>query len=154
MRPYWLVVTLTLMLAACATQVAPKPAVDPTMVKLQATAEEVSQSLRQLAETQQAAKPWQSAYPMPQSGPLAQAITLSWAGPPEPVLRVLADMIGYEFRAVGKPPLTADVVTLEARRVAAWTVLENIGWQLGSRATVVVNEGHREIQLVYIGQQP
>jgi len=33
-------------------------------------------------------------------------------------------------------------------------VLEDIGWQLGSRATVVVHEGHREIQLIYIGQQP
>ena len=154
MRPYWLVGTLTLLIAACATRIPSQPAADPAIAKLQATADEVSQSLRQLAETQQAARPAQPAYPVPQSGPLSQAITLSWAGPPEPVLRVLAGMIGYEFRAIGKPPLTADVVTIEARRLAAWSVLEDIGWQLGSRATVVVNEGHREIQLIYVGQQP
>jgi defect-in-organelle-trafficking protein DotD len=154
MRPYWLVGTLTVMIAACATRVPSRPVTDPTIAKLQATADEVSQSLRQLAETQQAAKPVPPAYPVPQSGPLAQAITLSWAGPPEPVLRLLADMIGYEFRAIGKPPLAADVVTIEARRLVAWSVLEDIGWQLGTRATVVVNEGHREIQLIYVGQQP
>lgn len=154
MRQYWLVGTLTLLIAACASRVPTRPIADPTMAKLQATADEVSESLRQLAETQQAARPAQPAYPVPQAGPLARAITLSWAGPPEPVLRVLADMIGYDFRAIGKPPLTADVITIEARRRPSWTVLEDIGWQLGSRATVVVNEGHREIQLVYIGQQP
>ena len=81
-------------------------------------------------------------------------VTLTWEGPPEPLLSMLADLIGYDFRALGKPPLTADSVTLEVRGRPAWTVLEDIGWQLGTRATVVVNEPIREIQLIYAGQQP
>jgi defect-in-organelle-trafficking protein DotD len=143
------------MLVSCVTSKGPsQPVVDPAITKLQVTADEVSKVLRQLSEAQQASAPKPIAYSVPQSGPLAQAVTLSWAGPPEPVLRVLADMMGFQFRAVGKPPLSADIVTIEVRRQAAWSVLEDVGYQLGARATVVVNEARREIQLVYMGQQP
>jgi hypothetical protein len=155
MRPYWLVGPLSVMLASCVMPKGPsQPAVDPAITKLQATADEVSGVLRQLSEAQQASAPKPVAYSVPQSGPLAQAVTLSWAGPPAPVLRVLADMTGFQFRAVGKPPLSPDIVTIEVRRQAAWSVLEDIGYQLGTRATVVVNEARREIQLMYMGQQP
>ena len=155
MRPYWLVGTLTVMLVACATSKGPtQPVVDPAITKLQATADEVSTTLRQLAEAQQATGPRPNTYAVPQTGPLAQAVTLSWAGPPEPVLRILASMTGFQFRAVGKPPLSPDIVTIEVRHQAAWSVLEDVGYQLGTRATVVVNEVQREVQLVYVGQQP
>jgi hypothetical protein len=143
------------MLVSCVTpKGSSQPLVDPAITKLQVTADEVSKVLRQLSEAQQASAPKPISYSVPQSGPLAQAVTLSWAGPPEPVLRVLADMMEFQFRAVGKPPLSPDIVTIEVRRQAAWSVLEDIGYQLGTRATVVVNEARREIQLVYVGQQP
>lgn len=142
-------------LVGCAS---PRPAPivgdDPAVARLQATAAEVRQSLQQLAELQQAATIKPTTYAVPQSGPLTLAVTLKWDGPPEPVLGLLADMIGYDFRAVGKPPLTSHVVGVEVRHEPAWSVLEDIGWQLGERATVVVNEPIREIQLVYEGHQP
>src|SRR5581483_4403398 len=151
MRPYWLVGPLSVMLVSCVTpQPSRQPPVDPAITKLQDTADEVSKVLRQLSEAQQASAPKTIAYSVPQTGPLAQGVTLSWAGPPEPVLRVLADMMGYQFRAAGKPPLSLDIVTIEVRRQAAWSVLEDIGYQLGTRGTVVVNEARREIQLIYV----
>ncbi len=154
-RPYRLLTLAAAVLASCATrQPPPHPIEDPAIEKLQAAATEVAQSLQQLAQTQRAATPRPATYAVPQSGPLAQAVTLSWAGPPEPVLRLLATLIGYDFRTVGKAPLTPDVVNIEVQRRAAWSLLEDIGWQLGDRATVVVDERLRGIQLIYIGQQP
>lgn len=142
-------------LAGCVTS---RPALivgeDPAVAKLQSAAEEVHQSLQQLAELQQAATKKPTTYAVPQSGPLTLPVTLKWDGPPEPVLSLLADMIGYDFRAVGKPPLTSHIVGVEVRHRPAWSVLEDIGWQLGDRTTVVVNEPVREIQLVYEGQLP
>lgn len=155
MRRFLFCWSITVALTACVSS-PPTPVVpeDPAAAKLQAVAEEVAHVLAQLAELQQAAIPKPTTYAIPSSGPLTVPVTLTWEGPPEPLLSLLADLIGYDFRALGKPPLTADSVTLEVRRRPAWTVLEDIGWQLGTRATVVVNEPIREIQLIYAGQQP
>lgn len=155
MRRFLFCCSMTVVLSACASS-PPVPVVpeDPAVAKLQAVAEEVAQVLRQLAELQQADTSKPTTYAIPSSGPLTLPVTLTWEGPPEPLLSLLADLIGYDFRALGKPPLTADSITLEVRRRPAWTVLEDIGWQLGTRASVAVNEPIREIQLIYAGQQP
>lgn len=149
-------VILSLLTIGCATSNQPIKIVgeDPAVVKLQKTAADIHQSVQQLAELQQAATPRPKTYSVPQSGPLSTQVTIAWNGPPEPVLDMLADMIGYDFRKVGKRPHTTLIVGVEARNVPAWNILEDIGWQLWASGTVVVDETTREIQLIYKGVTP
>lgn len=126
---------------------------EPAMDAIAKAAGDIHRDLGQLAALQQAQakRPELPRLPAP-TGAMSTEITLKWSGPLAPAAEAVARLVGYRFRLVGVEPVPPPTVNLDVVRRPALTVLENIGWQGGERAGVVVNERERSIEVVYIGR--
>lgn len=133
----------------------PQAQVDPAIQSLSKLAEGIHKDLGQLAMLERAkvqaeVTPMQ-AFATPRSGPLATSVTLRWAGPIAPAVQMVAEMVGYQFKEVGAPPAQPPMVNLDAINRPAFEVLEDFGWQAGEKVGVVVDDGRRLIQVIYVG---
>jgi hypothetical protein len=66
-------------------------------------------------------------------------------------VKTLADMIGYDFKVVGRKPIQERLVSIDALDVPAFNVLEDLGWQAGENIGVVVDQTQKTIQIAYSG---
>lgn len=81
--------------------------------------------------------------------PLMRAITVQWVGPVEPITQALASRAGYTFKVTGRAPPTPIVVTVDAENIPVIEVLRSIGLQMGTRATLRVDEAHARVEIAY-----
>ena len=122
---------------------------DPAFQKLANTTEEIHKELSRLAAIEQADAPEPEVYNSPEKGPLAKRPTFSWRARVDKILHGIADAIGYEFRVYGSEPAHVPTVSVDAHRDKAFDVLQDIGYQAGRNAGVVVDENKEVVQLVY-----
>lgn len=146
-----------LTLAACGNggvgarnpQVAATP--DRVSLMLADAADRSSNALQTLAAIEQARTPNVSTAPITDAPPeLQRAITLSWVGPVDPVVKLLADRAGYAFQTIGNPPPVPLVVSVDAENQPVVEILRSIGLQLGTKANVAVNGAARTVELSYV----
>ena len=147
-----LTLMLPMLLSACATPHAnvDKHQQDPAIAALDKTANRVAHQLQLLNATKHSPK-HSHIYPIPHQGPMAQRITLTWAGPIRPAVKSVAQLVGYHFKVSGRAPATDIIVNVHATGKPAFAVLQNLGWQAGSGAGIVVRPGRKLIMLVYQG---
>lgn len=133
-------VVVAMVLSACAHQEQPavSPPLKPSEIDRQiATAvADAAESLRRLSLVEQARTPPADIEIDSVPRELTQPQTLDYVGPVEPVLRTLAGLVGYDFVTVGDPPAQDLVVDVIAVDRPAYRILQDVGLQLGSRATV------------------
>lgn len=140
-------------LSACAppkrnAQVVASP--DKVSLMLAEAADKASNSLETLAAIEQAKAPGVSVEPIHNAPEeLQRAMTLSWVGPPEQVLRKLADRASYNFIALGNRPPVPLVVNVDVQNQPVIEILRDIGLQLGVRADVRVDSTRQMIELHY-----
>ena len=85
----------------------------------------------------------------PPNSQMNKEITLTWYGPIESVVHVLASAVNYKVSIVGKPPVQPIMVSMDAVDENVYKVMENIGWQTGNDVALVRDDRRREIKLVY-----
>lgn len=85
----------------------------------------------------------------PPKSQMNKKITLTWHGPIESVVHVLASAVGYRVSIVGKPPVQPLMVSMDAVDENVYKVMENIGWQTGDDVALVRDDRRCEIKLVY-----
>ena len=85
----------------------------------------------------------------PPNSPLSKKITLTWHGPIESVVHVLASAVQYKVNIVGKGPVQPIMVSMDAQDEDVYKVIENIGWQTGDDVALVRDDRRREIKLIY-----
>lgn len=152
-KRYWQIGIIALGMAGCAQEpVKPAPPPDPVMVSLNATAHRIRRELALLRRLQQT----HTAHPIPYRVPpgrLGRPIQLSWSGRLTPAVRAVAVLLGppWTITRIGHPPPQPVIVSIRARKVPAFQVLESLGWQAGRRAGVVVNPATHVIQVTYVG---
>lgn len=140
-------------LAGCANhkrnaQVVTSP--DKVSLMLAEAADRASNSLETLASIEQSKAPGvavQPIYNAPEE--LARAITITWVGPPEQILRKLADRASYNFVTLGNRPPVPLVVNVDVQNQPVIEVLRDIGLQLGVRGDVKVDSERGIIELHY-----
>jgi len=131
---------------------------DPVDDALIRAAQGIQRDLGFLVELQQVHKPFpglagKGRAPLEIPDPrLQEPVTLSWAGPIEPVVEALAKLSGYRYRVVGKAPVNPRLITLHVRSQPMVKVIEHIGWQAGEKIGLVLNPGLKELRLVYVGE--
>lgn len=120
-------------------------------VALAEAAGSVSQSLAQLGATEQAAQPAQtlSAPPNPASYGMSMLTTMDWNGPIEPIVSRIADATHYQLKVMGKEPAIPRIVNIQAKNEAMGDILQNIGYQAGDSASIVVFPSTHTIELRY-----
>lgn len=143
----------TLVQAGCAaeTKSAPEqPLEAATRTTLEAAAQQIQGDLMNLNTGTSSAhlQPPAVATP-PVMGPLAQPVTIRWAGPPLPAIQAVARMIGYSVEVRGRAGRQLPVITLEATEKQALSVLEDIGWQCGPALGLVVKEDQHTLYVFF-----
>jgi defect-in-organelle-trafficking protein DotD len=123
---------------------------DKVSLMLAQAADKASNSLQTLAAIEQQKSPGVAVEPI-RNAPeeLARAITVTWVGTPEPILRKLADRASYSFVTIGNRPPTPLVVNVDVQNKPVVEVLRDIGLQLGVRSDVKVDADRRIIELHY-----
>lgn len=82
---------------------------------------------------------------------LKRPVTLDWHGPMPALAEMLAQRLLYRYSEIGTPNPTPIIVTVKVDGDPVHKVLEDIGLQAGSKATLVVNPGSRLIEVRHEG---
>jgi len=123
---------------------------DQVSLMLAEAADKASTALETLAAVEQARAPGIAAQPIHDAPPeLTRAMTLTWVGPPEDLLKRVADRASYSLLTVGDAPPTPLVVTVDAQNETVIDILRDVGLQLGVRADVRVDSMRRMVELHY-----
>lgn len=123
---------------------------DKVSLMLAEAADKASNSLQTLAAIEQTRSAGVSVQPITNAPEeLARAITLTWVGPPEQILRKLADRASYNFVTLGNRPPVPPVVNVDVQNRPVVEVLRDVGLQLGARADVKVDSQAQIIELHY-----
>jgi defect-in-organelle-trafficking protein DotD len=149
-----LALAASFMLSACDSLPKRNPQVvtspDKVSLMLAEAADRASNSLESLAAIEQAKAPGVAVQPIHNAPEeLSRAITITWVGPPEQILRKLADRASYDFLTLGNRPPIALVVNVDVQNEPVIEVLRDVGLQLGVRADVKVDSERRIIELHY-----
>ncbi len=146
-------VACCLFLASCSSN---RPAsttssTDPSNTSLVEAATSVSNSLENLAATEQAAfHPIanQSA-PDPSTYGMGGRASIDWSGPIEPLLQQIAQTVYYRVKIVGHEPAVPILVTINAKDEMLGDILSNVAFQCGKRADVILYPETQVIELRY-----
>ena len=148
-----LAMTAALMVSGCAEpkrnpQVVASP--DKVSLMLAEAADKASNSLQTLAAIEQTRAPGVAVQPITNApDELMRAMTVTWVGPPEQIMRRLADRASYNFLALGNRPPVPLVVNVDVQNKPVIEILRDIGLQLGVRADVKVDAERQMIELHY-----
>jgi len=123
---------------------------DKVSLMLAEAADKASNSLETLAAIEQKKSPGVAVAPISNAPEeLARAITITWVGPPEQIIRKLADRASYNFVTLGNRPPVPLVVNIDVQNEPVIEVLRDIGLQLGVRGDVKVDAEKKIIELHY-----
>lgn len=123
---------------------------DKVSLMLAEAADKASTSLETLAAIEQQKSPGVAVSPITNApDELMRAITITWVGPPEQIVRKLADRASYNFVTLGNRPPVPLVVNIDVQNKPVVEVLRDIGLQLGVRGDVKVDAERKIIELHY-----
>lgn len=147
----------TLLLGACANGPGLRPGEDlayvendPVHQRIAEAAERASAALNTMSLIDQQRMPVDTA-PDVLDAPaeLLQPVTVSWTGPVESLVQLMAETAGYQFRVIGYPPSTPLIVTVNAVEERLVDVLRDTGLQVGQQAEIAVSAEGRVIEIRY-----
>ena len=113
-------------------------------------ADKASNALETLAAVEQSKAPSVGVQPIHNApSELMRAMTITWVGPPEQLLRKLADRASYTYLTIGNTPPVPLSVSIDAENTPVVEILRDVGLQLGLRADVKVDSERRMVELHY-----
>ncbi len=143
-------------LSACTTypsmkrdpQVVANP--DKVSLMLAEAADKASNALQTLAAIEQSSAPAVAVQPIHNAPPeLMRAMTITWYGPAEQLLKKLANRASYTFITVGDKPPVPLTVNMDVENQPVIDTLRDVGLQLGVRGDVKVDSTRRMVELHY-----
>ena len=140
-------------LASCASNHASntRPSADPSNVTLAEAATSVSNSLENLAATEQAAfhPIANQSMPDPSTYGMGGRASIDWSGPIEPLIQQIAQTAYYRVKIVGREPAVPILVTINSKNEMLGDILSNVAFQCGKRADVILYPETQVIELRY-----
>ena len=123
---------------------------DKVSLMLAEAADKASNALETLAAVEQSKAPSVGVQPIHNApSELMRAMTITWVGPPEQLLRKLADRASYTYLTIGNTPPVPLSVSIDAENTPVVEILRDVGLQLGLRADVKVDSERRMVELHY-----
>ena len=123
---------------------------DKVSLMLAEAADKASDALETLAAVEQSRSPAVSVQLIHNASPeLVRAMTITWIGPPEQLLKKLADRASYTFITVGDKPPSPLIVNVDVENQPVIDILRDVGLQLGVRGDVKVDSIRRMVELHY-----
>ena len=151
-----------LMLSGCAHKKqnikAPNVMLHSIDLQINAAAQSAASSLDQLAAISKTQHPVAVKMPFQEidSPELSQYLSIKWYGPVKPILRNIADTVGYKFQVYGKEPSIPVLVNVNTTGnvETAKQILANIDLQAGTSARVSIYPQQRLITMRYFNHAP
>lgn len=139
-------------MTGCARDIRRAPP-DPATLAINTVAIRIQRELTALRRIQQSQIPAVHAYRIP-AGALSTPIQFQWSGRLLPAARAVVTLIGHRWtlRVVGRRPTNPTIVRIDAMRRPAFTILESLGWQAGTRAGITINQKQRIVEVVYVSR--
>lgn len=143
------------LLSACASDHAPSTRstsnIDPSNVTLAEAATSVSNSLENLAATEQAAfhPIGTQALPDPSTYGMGGRASIDWSGPIEPLIQQIAQTATYRLVVIGRQPGVPILVTINSKNEMLGDILSNVAFQCGKRADIILYPETQVIELRY-----
>lgn len=123
---------------------------DRVSLMLAEAADKASNALETLAAVEQAKAPAVAVQPIHNAPPeLSRAMTITWVGPAEGLVKKLADRASYTFIAVGDRPPVPLTVNIDAENQPIIDILRDVGLQFGQRADVKVDGVRQMVEVHY-----
>jgi defect-in-organelle-trafficking protein DotD len=123
---------------------------DSVAVKLADAADKAANALQSLSQVEQVRTPVPSAPPMPEATDgLQNKMSVDWTGPVEPLLSRLAARAGYTYKQMGWVPAIPMTVKVDVKNRPIYETLRDIGLQIGSRGSLLVDSNRQAIELNY-----
>ena len=135
-----------LAVTACAKK-APIPSSSPAdfvAVTLGGAAETAHSELAMLAKLR--GQGMQPLLPPPDPS-LQELVSIAWTGPAVDALKEICLQLGYRYRELGRPSAQSLVVVVRGTNSPAYTLLEDIAWQIQPQAVLRVDPIGRVITL-------
>lgn len=141
------------LLAGCAGRAVVTPDVDATgmpsaELALQRSVERVDAAMRDLGGMNVSAR-FATALPAPVPAELQRPVTWAWSGPLDAGVKVLADRVGYRLVVTASPEAALIDVAVSQRNARILDLFEALGTAAGTRATVIVDPDHRQVEVRY-----
>lgn len=143
------------LLSGCASNHAPSTRstsnTDPSNITLAEAATSVSNSLENLAATEQAAfhPIGNQALPDPSTYGMGGRASIDWSGPIEPLVQQIAQTATYRLQVVGREPAVPILVTINSKNEMLGDILSNVAFQCGKRADIILYPETQVIELRY-----
>lgn len=123
---------------------------DRVSAMLADAADKASNALQTLAAVEQAKAPPAELARLDNAPiELRRAVTVSWIGPVDNIVKMMADRASYQFDVLGDVPPVPVVVNVNTENKPIIDILRDIGLQLGGRADVRVDANRRAIEVHY-----
>ena len=146
---------LLICLTVVGCQAKPKP-IDPAIQLIHEDTKGIKKELKKLNRIRHAELGSQGlslySYNKPKKGPLTKKISLEWSGDAEKALRKIAKKIKFKFEVTGRKPINLNHIIISSKKQPAIEVIEDIGWQAGSRLGVLTNNNKKIIKVIYAEQ--
>lgn len=146
------------MLSACTGAQIGQPKRDPQVVaspdtvslRLAEAADKASDALQTLAAVEQSKAPSVAVQPIHNAPPeLQRAMTITWLGPAEALVKKLANRASYSFITVGNRPPVPLTVNIDVENRPVIEILRDVGLQFGVRADIKVDGVKQMVELHY-----
>lgn len=124
---------------------------DPSNTTLAEAATSVSNSLENLAATEQAAfhPIAHQSMPDPSTYGMGGRASIDWSGPIEPLIQQIAQTAYYRVKIIGREPAVPILVTVNSKNEMLGDILSNVAFQCGKRADVILYPETQVIELRY-----
>lgn len=123
---------------------------DKVSLMLAEAADKASDALQTLAAVEQQKSPAVAVQPIHNAPPeLRRAMTITWVGPAEQLVKKLADRASYTFIAVGDKPPVPLTVNIDVENRPVIDILRDVGLQFGMRADIKVDSISKMVEIHY-----
>ena len=123
---------------------------DKVSLMLAEAADKASNALETLAAVEQAQAPSVAVQPIHNAPPeLRRAMTITWMGPAEGLVKKLAERANYTFIALGDKPPAPLTVNIDAENQPVIDILRDVGLQFGMRADIKVDSVQQMVEIHY-----
>ena len=123
---------------------------DRVSLMLAEAADKASDALQTLAAVEQSQAPAVAVQPIHNApSELRRAMTITWVGPAEALVKRLANRASYSFIVLGNRPPVPLTVNIDAENKPVIDILRDTGLQFGTRADVKVDSVKQVVELHY-----
>ncbi len=143
------------LLSACTTTLFKKPPYnhpsDDASIKLAEAANSVSDSMLTMARVEKTVSPpsTDNVKTIPNSPSLETRASVDWSGPIGELTEKIAKAARYKMRVLGTPPAIPVLISLDVNNQSLASILRNIDYQAGKKASLHVYPKLKVIELRY-----